>query len=67
MNYPGSDFEIIECTEEHPWDGISRRNQRIRHHGAEEVGDQRDGWPAGDIQPMRCRFCGARWETELPQ
>lgn len=58
---------IIECTAARPWSKQKELHQRVRHAGAEEVGDQRDGWPGGDIQPMRCRDCGTRWEMELPQ
>lgn len=38
-----------------------------QHTRVEEVGDQRTGWPAGDIQRMRCKDCGKEWEEELPQ
>lgn len=40
---------------------------RWMHTNAEEVGDQIDGWPAGDVQRMRCRDCGHTWKEELPQ
>lgn len=60
-------MNIIECTKEHPWDGVSRDDQRVRHHDTEEIGEQWDGWPAGDIITIRCKNCGIQWETELPQ
>jgi hypothetical protein len=37
------------------------------HPDAHEVGDQRDGWPSGDIVTMRCPNCGYEWDKELPQ
>lgn len=61
--------DVFQCTESTPWDRTSRGP--VRHHGAHEVGDQRDGYPGGypggDLVTMRCRFCGHEWETELPQ
>jgi hypothetical protein len=56
---------IWECTASNPWDG--KKGPRVRHHGAEEVGDQRDGYPGGDIVTKRCRFCQHEWTEELPQ
>lgn len=57
--------DVIQCTETNPWDRKTRGP--VRHHGAEEAGEQRDGYPGSDIVPMFCRFCGHRWEMELPQ
>lgn len=37
------------------------------HIDAIEVGEQRDGYPGGDIQRFRCPNCGLEWEQELPQ
>jgi hypothetical protein len=37
------------------------------HTNAEEVGDQENGWPGGDIVKMRCKDCGVTWKMELPQ
>lgn len=54
------------CTEETPWDGTKRRAGVIHPH-AREVGEQIDGWPAGDIVRMECPNCGKSWEEELPQ
>ena len=39
----------------------------IIHPLANEVGEQEDGWPSGDIVRMRCPVCETRWKTELPQ
>ena len=53
------------CTAETPYDG--KAPGYVRHTGAHEVGDQRDGYPGGDIVTMRCDHCGAEWDEELPQ
>ena len=37
------------------------------HVKAEEVGEQVNNWPAGDLVYMKCLVCGASWEKELPQ
>jgi len=37
------------------------------HVDVEEVGDQKDGYPGGDIVTYRCKNCGIKWEQELPQ
>lgn len=37
------------------------------HTNVEEVGEQQDGYPGGDIQKMRCTDCGKEWKEELPQ
>ena len=37
------------------------------HTNAHEVGEQENGWPAGDIVTMKCDDCGATWKEELPQ
>ena len=53
------------CTAARPWtpaDGTP-----VVHEGAHEVGDQRDGYPGGDIQGYACRDCGHTWSEELPQ
>jgi hypothetical protein len=53
------------CTPETPWrKGLPTP---VKHTGAHEVGDQRDGYPGGDIVTMECSCCGHRWTTELPQ
>lgn len=58
---------IIECTTEKPWSGDKLPGDRVRHHDTEEVGEQEDGWPGGDIVTIRCMNCGIRWKMELPQ
>lgn len=41
-------FAPFQCTAETPWhDGLPTP---VQHHGAEEVGEQEDGWPGGDIE-----------------
>jgi hypothetical protein len=53
------------CTAESPWrEGLPTP---VVHPEADEVGEQEDGWPGGDIVTMRCPNCGLRWKTELPQ
>jgi hypothetical protein len=65
-----TDTIIIECTKEHPWDLIDRPGQRIRHHDAEEVGEQVEQDFGGDTVTMFCPHCGTRWTIwtmELPE
>ncbi len=59
--------EIIECTAEQPWEGTLQPGQRVRHHGAREVGEQEDGYPGGDLVRYECVHCGTRWKAEIPQ
>lgn len=58
----------IYCTKATPWD---RREPPagtvVIHESAVEVGEQRDGWPGGDIITLECPICGKRWTAELPQ
>jgi hypothetical protein len=58
---------VIDCTESSPWNHCCPPGAPVRHHGVEEVGEQRDGWPSGDWVTKRCRFCGHEWDEELPQ
>jgi hypothetical protein len=37
------------------------------HSDTEELGNQEDGNPAGDIIKVRCKTCGMVWKEELPQ
>lgn len=60
-------MNIIECTQESPWDGEKGIDDRVRHHNVREVGEQEDGYPGGDIVTMECENCGTRWKTELPR
>ena len=55
--------DTFQCTKETPWDG---RKGRVCHPDAREVGEQRDGWPGGDLIRMRCPHCKHEWEMELP-
>lgn len=57
--------EAYQCTAEAPW--TPDKGTPVVHHGAREVGGQRDGWPGGDIVTMECSYCGHRWTRELPQ
>jgi hypothetical protein len=52
------------CTAEYPW---TNEKGPVVHVEAHEVGDQRDGYPSGDLVIMYCPNCGHRWEKELPQ
>lgn len=58
-------MSVIECTKETPWD--RQQPGRVRHHDTREVGDQRDGYPGGDLVTIQCVNCGHTWEAELPQ
>lgn len=59
---------VIQCTEEQPWDGVRPTiHTRVIHYNVEEIGEQEDGWPAGDIVTKRCKVCGTKWREELPQ
>ena len=59
--------DIVDCTPDQPWNGKRQPGQRVRHQRVTECGDQRDGWPGGDIVTYRCLDCGATWNEELPQ
>lgn len=37
------------------------------HPDAAEVGEQRDGYPGGDLQGYECPHCKEKWTEELPQ
>lgn len=53
------------CTKDAPWrEGLPTP---VEHDAAFQVGDQRDGYPGGDIVTRECRNCGTRWTQELPQ
>ena len=60
---PLSDTKI--CSPEHPMP--KGAPGRWMHTNAKEVGDQRNGWPGGDLVTMRCLDCGTEWTMELPQ
>jgi hypothetical protein len=53
------------CSPEHPMP--KGATGRWEHTNVKEVGEQINGWPAGDIQGYRCVDCGHEWEEELPQ
>jgi hypothetical protein len=39
----------------------------VHHRDTEEIDEQRDSYPSGDIITVRCKVCGAQWVEELPQ
>lgn len=53
------------CTKENPW--APGMPTPVQHAGAHEIGEQRDGYPGGDIVTMKCPNCGHEWREELPQ
>jgi hypothetical protein len=57
--------EIQTCSPEHPMP--KGATGRWQHTNTEEVGDQQDGWPGGDIITVRCKDCGHQWTQELPR
>jgi hypothetical protein len=60
--------ERLVCSADHPFQAVgSPRGARWEHPDAEEVGDQEDGYPAGDIVTYQCPHCGLRFRRELPQ
>lgn len=52
------------CTAETPW--TPDKGTPAIHPDAIE-GEQRDGWPAGDIVEFHCPHCGLDFERELSQ
>ncbi len=60
--------KIKKCTSDKPWDREhSGGPYTIEHVDAYEFGEQRTGWPSGDMVVMRCPNCGVIWDKELPQ
>lgn len=57
--------DLFICTKETPWD--HKYDGRVQHPDAQEVGEQEDGWPGGDIVTYLCPHCGHRFKVELPQ
>ena len=53
------------CTAAAPWNATIKG--RVIHPGGRQIGEQRDGYPGGDIVTMECTVCGHRWTMELPQ
>ena len=54
------------CTRDHPMPQPCPGGQ-WEHPEADEVGEQENGWPGGDIITVRCPICGEKWKEELPQ
>jgi transposase len=57
-----SENEIIECTKEKPWDGVSRKGTQVRHPDAKSVETSSDYYDA-----YKCPWCGKYFEVELPE
>ncbi len=55
----------FHCAPNHPMP--KGAEGRWEHTNAHEVGEQKDGYPGGDIVTMECADCGERWKMELPQ
>ena len=55
----------FQCTNATPWK--PEYGTPVEHDAIRQVGDQRDGWPGGDLVTLVCSNCGHRWEAELPQ
>ncbi len=55
------------CTAERPWKPEFGTDGGVAHPDADEIGEQTDGWPGGDIVTMECPHCKHRWTMELPQ
>ena len=53
------------CTKATPWN--EAYGTPVCHEDAQEVGEQEDGYPGGDIVTMKCPHCGTTWKKELPQ
>ena len=57
-----------QCTKDNPYtDERHKPGMRWTHSDVTEVGEQEDGWPAGDIITNKCLNCGITWKEELPQ
>lgn len=59
---------VFYCTKETPWRKEHHvKGTQVVHDAVVTVGEQRDGWPGGDLQDNQCRNCGHTWTQELPQ
>lgn len=58
-----------QCSEANPMtpERVASEGPLWQHERVVAVGEQRDGWPAGDTQDYMCLDCGTRWTEELPQ
>jgi hypothetical protein len=52
------------CMKENPW---TPKKGRACHPDAFEVGEQKTGWPSGDIVTYECPHCGKRFREEISQ
>ena len=57
-------FGRRRCKLGRPYDGLSGR---WYHPEARQIGEQRDGYPGGDLADFRCPICRHEWTEELPQ
>ncbi len=57
--------KIHTCTKDDPWK--ENMTGRCQHPKAREIGDQKDGYPGGDLVKMQCPICKVEWTMELPQ
>ena len=66
-DWPRCDDQINRylCTEDRPMPKGAAGPWR--HTRTREIGEQEDGWPAGDIVTVECLNCGTTWKRELPQ
>lgn len=55
----------FHCTATTPWK--PEYGTPVVHEGTDNIGEQEDGWPGGDIITVKCRNCGHIWRQELPQ
>jgi hypothetical protein len=53
---------LFICTKDHPWDGISRPGQRVKHPDAKDVESHSDYYDA-----YKCPHCGKYFEVELAE
>lgn len=61
-------FIVKECTKDNPYSQERDKSNVIwKHINALEVGEQKDGYPGGDIQRFYCPICSIEWKEELPQ
>ncbi len=69
QQWPKTEHGRLLCRPENPMPIGDHEAYRYRweHTNTEEVGDQENGYPGGDIVKIRCKDCGLTWKEELPQ
>lgn len=60
-------FGRYTCTKATPMPVPQPLGALWEHEETEEIGEQENGWPGGDIITVRCKVCGWKWKEELPQ